>query len=96
MKKPIKTQIRYIQVFEPMKILRMDRVSPITPACSVTRVVYVLLVVDYFTRFIWAKSYLRHTSDEVIDIYKNNITPISGHSKVVYSDNGSHFVNHKV
>ena len=57
---------------------------------------YVLLVVDYFTRFVWAKGYLKHTADGVIDIYENHISPIFGHSEVVYSDNGSHFVNQKV
>lgn len=96
MKKPIRAQIRSIQVFAPMKMLGMDWVGPITPACSVTGVVNVLLVVDYFTRFIWAEGYLKHTADEVIDIYENHISPIFGHSEAVYSDNGSHFVNQKV
>ena len=96
MKKPIKARIRSIQVFGPMKMLGMDWVGPITPACSITGVMYVLLVVDYFTRFVWAKGYLKHTADEVIDIYENHISPIFGHSEAVYSDNGSYFVNQKV
>lgn len=75
MKKPIKAQIRSIQVSELMKMLVMDLVGPISPAYSITMVMYVLLVVGYFTRFVWAKSYLKRTADEVVDIYENRILP---------------------
>ena len=54
------------------------------------------MVVDYFHRFVWAKGYLKHSADEVINIYENHISPIFGHSKAVYCNNGSHFVNQKV
>lgn len=57
---------------------------------------YILLVLDYFTRFVWAKNYLKHTANKVIDIYKNHISLIFGHSKAMYSDNSLHFVNQKV
>lgn len=77
-------------------MLRMDLVSLITLACSITGVIYILLVVDYFIRFVWAKSILNYTANEVIDIYKNHIFPIFGYSKEIYSNNGSYFVNQKV
>ncbi len=74
----------------------MDWIGSITPTCLITRVIYILLLVDYFTRFIWVKGYLKYIVDKVIDIYKNFISPIVGDSKVVYSDNGSHFINQKI
>lgn len=94
--KPIKTRVQGIQVFEPMKMLGMDWLGPITPACSLTGHKYVLLMVDYFSRFAWAKSYTEHTNVEVRDMFENHISPIFGHPKGVYSDNGSHFVNEHV
>lgn len=62
-------------------MLGMDWVGPITPAGSVTGVVYILLMVDYSTRSIWAKNKLKHTADEAIDVYKNHVSSIFGHSK---------------
>lgn len=49
-----------------MEMLEIDWVGPITLAYSITGVMYVLLVIDYFTRFVWAKGYLKHTVDKVI------------------------------
>jgi len=50
-------------------------------------------MVDYFSRFIWAKPYRDHTRIETIDMYETHLTPIFGYPETVYSDNGSHFVN---
>lgn len=36
------------------------------PPCGLTGTAYILLMVDYFTRFLWAKSYTRHTAMEVV------------------------------
>lgn len=77
-------------------MLRIDWAILITLTYSITRVMYVLLVVDYFTRFVWAKSYSKYIADEVIDIYKNHICLIFRHKKAMYSDNSSHFVNQKI
>ena len=74
----------------------MDFLGPISPACSVTGARYMLLVIDYFIRFVWAKAYADATNVEVIDMYENHISPIFGWPRGVYSDNGSHFVNQYV
>lgn len=79
-----------------MKILGMDQVDLIIPICLITGVVYILLVINYFIRFIWAKSYLKYMTGRVIDIYKNHILPIFDHSKAVQLDNGFYFINQKV
>ena len=71
----------------------LDWVGPITPACTVTGAVYILLMVDYFSRFLWAKAYTKHTAQEVVDLHENHVSPVFGHPRAVYTDNGSHFVN---
>lgn len=95
-KKPIKRDAQLIQVFEPMQMIGMDWLGPISPACSITGHQYILIPVDYFSRFTLAKSYLTHTADDVIDIYESHLSPVFGQPKAAYSDNGSHFVNEKV
>lgn len=47
--KLIKTKMQTIQTFEPMAMVVLDWVRPVTPACIVTRAVYILLMVDYFS-----------------------------------------------
>lgn len=63
---------------------------------SITGVIYILLMVYYFTRLNWAKNYLRNTTTEIIDIHKNHISSIFRYSKVVYSNNNFYFVNQKI
>lgn len=44
----------------------------------------------------WAKSYEIHIADNVLDMFKNYLTPISGHPAAAFLDNRSHLVNEKV
>ena len=46
-------------------------VGPITPRYSLTGAAYILLVIDYFSRFTWAKAYVHHTSGQVVDMDEN-------------------------
>ena len=93
LKKPIQAEPFVIQRFEPMSMIGMDFLGPISPRCPVTFAIYVLLVVDYFTRFVWAKAYQTGTKEDVADMLQNHITPVFGWPQGVYSDNGSHFKN---
>lgn len=74
----------------------LDWVGPITPACTSTGALYVLLIFDYFSRFLWAKAYTQHTAIEVVDFHEHHVFPIFGHPRAAYTDNGSHFVNNLV
>ncbi len=85
-----------IQTFELMAMVGLDWVGPIMPTCTVTGVVYILLMVDYFSRFLCAKGYTKHTAQEVVDLHENHVSPIFGYPRTVYKDNGSHFVNELV
>lgn len=44
----------------------------------------------------WAKGYIKHTTQKVVDLYENYIFPILRHPRIVYTDNGNHFVNELV
>ena len=74
----------------------MDWIGPITPTYSITGARYMLLMVDYFTRFIWAKAYRDYTKVKVIYIYYDYLTLIFGWPEGCYSDNSSHFANTEV
>ena len=92
-KKPIQAEVQAIQKFEPLSMIGMDWLGPISPPCELTKAQYVLVMVDYFSRFVWAKAYVLHRGVEVCDMFENHLSPIFGYPKSVYSDNGSHFVN---
>ena len=93
LKKRIKSDAFAIQGFSPMTMIDMDFLGPTTPACTATGAIYIMLAIDFFTRFIWAKPYLRARGEEVIDLLREHIAPVFGWPQGVYSDNGSHFVN---
>ena len=88
--------IQAIQWIAPNDMWGMDWIGPIIPTCSVTGAAYVLLVIHCFTRFTWARPYQQHTNFEVRDMYKNQITPMFGWPRGVYSDSRSDFVSEAV
>ena len=84
-----KNQLKQNQIYTNIwiyNILGINWVWLIIPLFTITRVIYMLLVINYFTRFIWTKNYLKYTADKVVDIYKNHNFLIFDHSKMVYSD----------
>ena len=96
LKKPITSAPLTVQSFGPMKMLRADWLGPISPICTATGAAYVLLVVDFFSRFVWARAYQQHTSYKTIDLIREHITPVFRWPEGLYTDNGSHFVNHNL
>lgn len=89
-------KMQTIQTFEPIAMVGLDWVGPIMPACTITGVVYILLMVDYFFQFLWAKGYTKHTTQEVVDLHKNLVSSIFRHFCTVYTENRSYFVNELV
>lgn len=82
--------------FRPFDMVGMDYVGPITPACTITGARYVLLVVDYFSRFVFARAFAEATQLTTLSMFFESIVPIFGWPMSVYCDNGSHFMGNKV
>ena len=59
-------------------MLRADWLGLISPVCTVTGAAYVLLIVDYFSRFIWAKVYQSYTAYETINMLREYIAALYG------------------
>lgn len=77
--------------FEPFAMVGMDFLGPIKPTCSVTGAKYVLIVVDYFSRFVWAQTAPSANQAAVHDFWIKTLAPIYGFPQALYTDNGSHF-----
>ena len=92
----IKVDVQSIQIFEPMTMIEMNWLKPVIFVDLRIEAVYVLLIVDYFSRFVWAKVYQFHTATKIVNMFSNHIVSIFEMSATVYSDNDSHFVNKDV
>ena len=46
--------------YKPMAMMGLDFVGLIMPAFSITSAKYILIGIDYFIQFIWAKAYINH------------------------------------
>jgi len=74
-----------------MNMIGMDFVGPINPPCQSTVFIYILIVVDYFSRFLWAVGVERADQTSTIKALLSAVIPIVGWPMSVYTDNGSHF-----
>lgn len=92
----ITPELRPIIQFRPMDMIGMDYVGPITPPCDITGTQYICLCIDYYSRFLFARGFAQHRELETMDFLLNNITPVAGWPKTLYTDNGSHFVGHRM
>ena len=72
-------------------MIGIDFLESIKPACSATEHKYILLVINYYTQFVWLMSYKFCTQAEVADLLHNYIVPVFEWAKVIYSNNESHF-----
>ncbi|SLM37532.1 Ribonuclease H-like domain [Lasallia pustulata] len=48
-----KGAMKHILELEPMSMVGLDFLGPINPSCNTTNHKYILLAIDYFTRFMW-------------------------------------------
>ncbi|XP_010523588.2 PREDICTED: uncharacterized protein LOC104801906, partial [Tarenaya hassleriana] len=81
---------RYILEVEPFDVWGIDFMGPFPSSCGNQ---YILVAVDYVTK--WVEAIASPTCDSkiVIKLFKKTIFPRFGIPRVVISDGGSHFVN---
>ena len=84
-------QLRPIIQFSPMDMIGMDFMGPINPPCEATGAVYILLIVDYFSRFVFGASLRKADQTSTMQVLIERVVPVVGWPKSVYTDNGSHF-----
>ena len=84
-------EIRGIMQFSPMDMVGMDFIGPINPSCEATGAVYILLVVDYFSRCVLGACLDKADQQSTMRAFVDKVVPILGWPKSVYTDNGSHF-----
>lgn len=89
------TIIRHILIFESMSMIELNFLDLIKPACAMIECRYILLRVDYFSRFVWARLYVHCTMTESTDLMINLIASIFEWSRAIYSDNDRHFVKYE-
>ena len=88
--------IRPIIQVRPMDMWGMDYIGPINPPCAATGAKYILIVVDYFSRFLFGRAVQEATMQSTMETLLNYIVPICGWPRSIYSDNGSHFTGGEV
>lgn len=83
---------RMIGVFEPMALVGMDFLGPLTPPAK-DGSKYILVAVDYFSRMIFTEALAEATGFTVCSTWMRRWSPLVGWPRQTYSDNGSHFRN---
>jgi hypothetical protein len=78
--------------FELLAMMGLDFLGPITLSCKRTGAKYMLIAMDYFTRYTWIRPYRAADGKAVISFFDNFIAPNFGFPYSLYTDNGTHFV----
>ena len=84
-------EIKPIIQFRPMDMIGMDFVGPINPPCEATGNTYILVVIDYFSRFLFAVGLSRADQRSTMSALLEKVIPVVGWPMTVYTDNGPHF-----
>jgi hypothetical protein len=90
-KKPSQIQ-KPILHLQPLDMIGIDYLGPFNPVCEGTNNRYVILVVDYFSRFAWARAVECNDGETAVRFLLEEIVKVFGWPASVYSDNGPHFV----
>ena len=74
-------------------MIGMDYIGPITPASLHSNCKYIIIAVDYFSRFLFAQAVTNATGENAIRLLTEQIVRCFGWPGSVYTDNGPHFVS---
>jgi hypothetical protein len=86
------TELKPIAQFRPMDMLAMDYIGPISPVCKGSGAKYILVMIDYYSWFVFAQPVACADQATTMAMLLNTVVPVVGWPKTSYSDNGSHFV----
>jgi hypothetical protein len=68
-------ELRPILQFKPMDMLAIDYIGPITPACKGSGAKYILVMVDYYSRFVFAQPVQCVDQATTMDTLLNTVVP---------------------
>jgi len=78
---------------QPLDMLGIDFIGPVTPITINTGYRYIVIAVDYFTRFVFVLPVTSATGETALQLLEGQIVRPFGWPRSIYTDNGQHFVN---
>jgi hypothetical protein len=75
---------------QPLDMVGINFIGPISPS-SATGKRYIIIAVDYVSRFLFACPVQAATSAATLSFFKEEVVKLFGWPRAVYSDNGTHF-----
>ena len=87
--RPTRGLLLIIQL-QPLDMIGIDYIGPFRPI-ALTGTRYVVIAVDYFSRFLFARAVKEATSANTLEFVLRCIVDPFGWPRAVYSDNGTHF-----
>jgi len=78
---------------QPFDMVGMDFIGPITPATIPSGFKYIIIAVDYFSRFLFAAPATNATGEFAVRLLLDQVVRPFGWPGSVYTDNGPHFVS---
>ena len=74
----------------------MDVIGKIAPSSELAKNAWILVAMDYFTKWVEAKSYAKLTSKEVCNFVEENIVTRFGVPETIITDNGTVFTSDRL
>jgi hypothetical protein len=94
--KKLSQQQKPILHLQPLDMIGIDYLGPFNPVCAGTKSKYDILLVDYFSRFAWARAVEHNDGETAAQFLLEEVVKVFGWPSAMYSDNGSHFVQGKL
>ena len=78
---------------QPLDMLGIDFIGPVTTITINTGYRYIVIAVDYFTRFVFALPVTSANGESPLQLLEGQIVRPFGWPRSIYTENGQHFVN---